>query len=72
MTPEAKARQTIDALLEQAGWHVCHMADAHNRVHNLLRQLADSGRIRNVGGRRWPKWVQGGQLAGTERSKGNT
>ena len=29
MTPEAKARQTIDALLVQAGWHVCDMADAN-------------------------------------------
>ena len=29
MTPEAKSRQTIDALLEQAGWHVCDMADAN-------------------------------------------
>ena len=29
MTPEAKARQTIDALLAQAGWHVCDMADAN-------------------------------------------
>ena len=28
-TPEAKARQTIDALLFAAGWHVCHMADAN-------------------------------------------
>jgi len=29
MTPEAKARQTIDALLAQAGWHVCDMANAN-------------------------------------------
>jgi type I restriction enzyme, R subunit len=29
MTPEAKARQSIDALLEQAGWHVCDMAQAN-------------------------------------------
>jgi hypothetical protein len=29
MTPEAKARQTIDALLMQAGWHVCNMLDAN-------------------------------------------
>jgi len=29
MTPEAKARQTIDALLTQAGWHVCDMAQAN-------------------------------------------
>ena len=29
MTPEAKARLTIDALLQQAGWHVCNMAEAN-------------------------------------------
>ena len=29
MTPEAKARLVIDALLVQAGWHVCSMANAH-------------------------------------------
>ena len=29
MTPEARARQTIDALLMQAGWHVCGMAQAN-------------------------------------------
>lgn len=29
MTPEAKARQAIDALLTQAGWHVCDMADTN-------------------------------------------
>ena len=28
-TPEARARQTIDALLTAAGWHVCNMADAN-------------------------------------------
>ncbi len=28
MTPEANARQTIDALLLAAGWHVCNAADA--------------------------------------------
>ena len=28
MTPEAKARQTIDALLVAAGWHVCDVAGA--------------------------------------------
>jgi len=27
--PEARARQTIDALLTAAGWHVCNMADAN-------------------------------------------
>ena len=29
MTPEQKARVNIDALLQQAGWHVCHMNDAN-------------------------------------------
>jgi type I restriction enzyme R subunit len=29
MSPEARARQTIDALLTQAGWHVCDMAQAN-------------------------------------------
>ena len=30
MTPEEKAaRVGIDALLQQAGWHVCDMAQAH-------------------------------------------
>ena len=29
MTAEARARQTIDALLMQAGWQVCNMSDAY-------------------------------------------
>ena len=29
MTPEQKARVSIDALLQQAGWHVCNMSDAN-------------------------------------------
>lgn len=29
MTPEQKARVSIDALLQQAGWHVCDMANAN-------------------------------------------
>ncbi|MFZ3082437.1 type I restriction-modification enzyme R subunit C-terminal domain-containing protein [Rhodoferax ferrireducens] len=29
MSPEQKARVSIDTLLQQAGWHVCHMADAN-------------------------------------------
>jgi type I restriction enzyme R subunit len=29
MSPEARARQSIDALLTQAGWHVCNVADAN-------------------------------------------
>lgn len=30
MTPEAKARQTIDAQLTAAGWHVCSDAGIHD------------------------------------------
>jgi hypothetical protein len=29
MTPEQKARVSIDALLVQEGWHVCDVADAN-------------------------------------------
>ena len=29
MTPEAKAKATIDALLVAAGWHVCNVAQAN-------------------------------------------
>jgi len=29
MTPEQKARVSIDTLLQQAGWHVCNVADAN-------------------------------------------
>ena len=29
MTPEQKARVSINALLVQAGWHVCNVADAN-------------------------------------------
>lgn len=29
MTPEQKARVSIDTLFIQAGWHVCDMADAN-------------------------------------------
>ena len=32
MTPEQKARVSIDALLQQAGWHVCHISDANIHV----------------------------------------
>jgi type I restriction enzyme R subunit len=41
MTPEAKARQTIDALLMQAGWHVCNLADANiHAAHGVaIREL---------------------------------
>ncbi|MDO8772271.1 MAG: hypothetical protein Q7K57_26925 [Burkholderiaceae bacterium] len=29
MTPEQKARVSIDALLVRAGWHVCNVANAN-------------------------------------------
>jgi len=29
MTPEQKARVSIDALLVAAGWHVCNVANAN-------------------------------------------
>jgi type I site-specific restriction endonuclease len=29
MTPEQKARVSIDTLLQQAGWHVCNTADVN-------------------------------------------
>lgn len=32
MTPEARARQSIDALLQAAGWHVCDLAHANLRA----------------------------------------
>ena len=41
MTPEAKARVTIDALLVAAGWHVCHVAQAniHAAVGVAIREF---------------------------------
>ncbi|MCZ8095217.1 MAG: type I restriction endonuclease [Acidovorax sp.] len=41
MTPEAKARVTIDALLTATGWHVCSVADAnlHAAVGVAIREF---------------------------------
>jgi len=41
MTPEQKARVSIDALLSAAGWHVCNMADAniHAAVGVAIREF---------------------------------
>ncbi len=41
MTPEAKARVTIDALLVSAGWHVCNVAQAniHAAVGVAIREF---------------------------------
>ncbi len=46
MTPEQKARVSIDALLQQAGWHVCNVADAN--IH------AGSGDVKGVAIREFP------------------
>ena len=46
MTPEQKARVSIDALLVQAGWHVCNVADAN--IH------AGSGDAKGVAIREFP------------------
>jgi type I restriction enzyme R subunit len=46
MTPEARARQTIDALLTAAGWHVCDVASANLR--------AGSGDVKGVAIREFP------------------
>jgi ATP-dependent DNA helicase RecG len=55
------SREDINKLLLDKLPEVLTHAQKLNRVHNLLRQLADSGHIQNVGGRRWPKWVPGNQ-----------
>lgn len=55
------SREDIDKLLLDKLPEVLTQEQKLNRVHNLLRQLADTGRIQNVGGRRWPKWVPGHQ-----------
>ena len=41
MTPEAKARQNIDALLVAAGWHVCNVVNAniHASVGIAIREF---------------------------------
>ena len=46
MTPEQKARVGIDALLVQAGWHVCNVADAN--IH------AGDGAVNGVAIREFP------------------
>ena len=38
MTPEQKARVSIDGLLVTAGWHVCSVADANLQRARALRQ----------------------------------
>jgi len=33
LTPEDKAREIIDSLLEKSGWHVCNLNDANIHAH---------------------------------------
>ncbi len=55
------SRQDIDRLLLNKLPEVLTEEQKLNRIHNLLRQLADTERIHNAGGRRWPRWVLGSQ-----------
>ncbi len=66
------SRQDIDTLLLVKLPEILTEDQKLNRIHNLLRQLADSGQIQNAGGRRWPKWVLGGGAAGSSVSKKTT
>lgn len=53
------SREDIDRLLLDKLPEALTQAQKLNRVHNLLRQLAEAGRIVNSGSRRWPRWVLG-------------
>lgn len=39
MTPEQPVRVSIDALLQQAGWHVCSMADANTHAAHGVAEV---------------------------------
>ncbi|MDE1951177.1 MAG: putative DNA binding domain-containing protein [Betaproteobacteria bacterium] len=51
------SREDIDGLLLDKLPDVLTQEQKLNRIHNLLRQLAEAKIIANVGSRRWPKWV---------------
>lgn len=51
------SREDIDQLLLDKLPEVLTHGQKLNRIHNLLRQLAAKGEIRNDGSRRFPKWV---------------
>ena len=51
------SRGDIDRLLLDKLPEVLTPAQKLNRIHNLLRRLADDGVIVNSGSRRWPSWV---------------
>ena len=63
------SRRDIDTLLLVKLPEILTEDQKLNRIHNLLRQLADAGHIQNAGGRRWPKWVLGGAVASPLLSK---
>ncbi len=50
-------REDIDRLLVDKLPEVLTREQKLNRIHNLLRQLAEAKAIVNAGSRRWPKWV---------------
>ena len=66
------SRQDIDTLLMAKLPEILTEEQKLNRIHNLLRQLADGGQIQNVGGRRWPKWVVGDVVVDPALSKKTT
>ena len=58
-------REDIDRLLLDKLPEVLTEEQKLNRIHNLLRNLAASGQIRNDGSRRFPRWV----LAGSKNNQ---
>jgi ATP-dependent DNA helicase RecG len=63
------SRVDIDRLLLDKLPEVLTAAQKLNRIHNLLRQLAEANSIVNAGSRRWPKWVLDGSQVGRQGSK---
>lgn len=53
-----RGRRLTSLLLDKLPEVLTHQQKL-NRIHNLLRQLAETGIIVNSGGRRWPQWVLG-------------
>jgi type I site-specific restriction endonuclease len=48
ITPEDKAREVIDKMLEKAGWHICDMNKPLKRAERLRQSIlkkAFSGRL---------------------------
>jgi ATP-dependent DNA helicase RecG len=62
-------REDIDRLLLDKLPEVLTSEQKLNRIHNLLRKLAESSLIVNQGSRRWPKWVPADAGRTAEKSK---